>query len=256
MIEDFLTAFGCTEKEKILYMTLAEIGTQPASVVARKCGMDRVTAYKNLKRLVERGFLKIHFHNDIQCFGISNPEVLRMHLREKQESISGLMEKFPLFEKSLNALQGHIELMPRLEVFEGEAGIRRLFRDLLFEIRSEHLRQIRMLTSNTFEERLGDVPLSKYVEGFFRELKSMNIDLEVYEATGDLIPYTIDSVPMEEFNPEKLPAAKGTTNIFLAGHSVYLMCYKTGQIGIKIKQSEISQMFHFLLDLIMKNSER
>ena len=80
-------------------------------------------------------------------------------------------------------------------------------------------------------------------------MKKRKIDLEIFEASGTLIPERLRKVSMESFDPSKLPAAKGTTNIFLAGHAVYLACYKTAPVGLKIKQAEMSQMFHFLFDM-------
>ncbi|MBI5414023.1 hypothetical protein HZA38_00725 [Candidatus Peregrinibacteria bacterium] len=252
MLIKYLKKIGFTEKEQELYLVLAEIGIQPASVVAKKCNMDRVTAYKNLKHLTEKGFLRIYYRSGIQCFGIQSFDSIRMHLKEKYGLYEDLLKEFPLVEKMMKSLQGERELIPELEIFEGEAGIKRFFRDLLFEVKSEKLHQIKMLTSNTFEERLGNVPLSRFIEEFFNEIKSLMVDFEILEMTGTLLPERLHRIAFLEFNPEKIPAAKGTTSIFIAGHAVYLTCYKTSQIGLKIKQSEISQMFHFLFDMLKK----
>jgi sugar-specific transcriptional regulator TrmB len=252
MIQQYLQKLGFTEKEQKLYLTLAEIGSQPASVVAQKCKYDRVTAYKNLKKLAEKGFIKIYYDQGIQYFGVQSFEHINSYLTEQIDAFTELSEEFPLVEKMLRSFQKGQNFIPKLEIFENETGIKRLFRDLLFSAKEQQIGQIRMLTSNTFDERLGDIPLSKYVEEFFQEIAERKINLEVFEATGMLIPERIHQVPMAQFSPEKMPAARGTTNIFLAGHAVYIACYQTSQIGLKIQQSEISQIFHFLFDLMKR----
>ncbi|MBI2453345.1 hypothetical protein HYV56_01435 [Candidatus Peregrinibacteria bacterium] len=252
MFQQFLAQVGLNEKERLLYIALAEIGIQPASVVARHCRLDRVTAYKNLKKLADKGLVKVYSRDNIQCFGIESFENLQVYLKERLSQFENLLCDYPMIENLFRSLKGDQDMIPKLQIFEGEAGIKNFFRDLLFEVKSEGLHQIRMLTSNTFEERLGDVPLSKFVEDFFQEIRDRKIDFEIYEASGNLIPERFRKISFASFAPAKFPAARGTTNIFLAGHAVYLACYKHSQIGLKIKQSEISQIFHFLFDFMAK----
>lgn len=252
MLQSYLQHLGLNEKERMLYLTLAELGIQPASVIARHCHLDRVTTYKNLKKLADLSLVKVYSRDNVQCFGIESFENLQGYVKEKMSFFENLLEEYPMAENLLKSLKGDEDLIPKLQIFEGEAGIKSFFRDLLFEIKRENLHQLRMLTSNTFEERLGDVPLSRFVEDFFKELKLRKIQLEIYEAAGNLIPEHLRKISFEEFDPSRLPAARGTTNIFIAGHAVYVSCYKTSQIGLKIKQSDISQIFHFLFDFIGK----
>lgn len=253
MINQYLEKIGLNEKEIKIYITLAEIGVQPASIVAKKCDYDRVTTYKNLKKMVDNGFIKIYYRNNIQCFGIESFENLKIIAKEKAKKFDSLIDKFPLADKVLKSLQGEESHIPKLEIFEGEIGIKKFFKDLMYEVKNEDLKQVRMITSNTFEEKLGDVPLSKFVNEFYSEIKRRRIDLEIFEASGTLIPERLKKVGLKDFTPEKLPAARGTTNIFIAGHAVYIACYQKTQIGLKIKQSEISQIFHFLFDFVDKN---
>ena len=254
MIKQFLEKLGFNEKEKDIYLSLTKIGVQPASVIAQKCNFDRVTTYKNLKKMAEKGFVKTYYQNNIQCFGIESFNNLKIHLKEKHTKYYELLNEFPMAENILKSMKEQEDLIPRLQIFQEESGIKSFFRNILNETKKENVRQIRMLTSNTFEERLGDIPLSKFVKKFFTEIKKRKIDLEVLEATGTLIPETLHKTSFKEFDPNLLPAAKGTTNIFLAGYAVYIACYKTSQIGLKIKHSEMSQIFHFLFDIIGKKA--
>lgn len=255
MIDSYLTQLGCNDKEKKIYMMLIKIGAQPASVIAKKCHFDRITTYKNAKRLVEKGLIKIYYHNSIQFFGIESFEHLKTAAQEKEEKFHQLVDDFPTIKNLLRSMKSEEGLIPQLEIFEDEAGIKRLFRDLLFEVKENGLHQIRMLTSNTFEEQIGNVKLSKFINEFFAEIRKQRLDLEIYEASGNLIAERLHRVNSKDFNPEKIPAARGTTNIFLAGNTLYIACYQDSQIGLKIKQTQVAQIFHFLFNFIGKHVE-
>lgn len=253
MLNTYLSKLGLTEKEVAIYTALNVLGIQPASVIAKHCKLDRVTTYKNLKKLNNRGFVKMYSRGNVQCFGVGEITALHSMLQEKLESTRELLNEFDTVSQILKSLQSTIQLVPQIQIFEGETGIKNFFRDILFEIQDGNLKQVRMFTSNTFEERLGEIPLSKFIKEFFREIKKSRVDLEIFEAVGGFIPECVRKVSFTEFDPEKRPAARGTTNIFLVGSVVFIACYKTSQIGLKIKQSEISQIFHFLFDVMRGN---
>lgn len=143
-------------------------------------------------------------------------------------------------------------MIPRLQIFEGESGIKSLFRDMLFELREQNIMQIRMLSANTFEEWTGDETLTKIVREFFEDVRREHIDIELFEVTGSLVPERIRKQDITDLDPSSIPVARGTTNIFIVGHSVYIASYKSSHIGLKIKQAELSQIFHFLFDVLGK----
>lgn len=255
MLTDYLEQLDFSQKDKKIYLVLAELGVQPASVVARRSGIDRVTAYKHLKKLSERGFVKTYVRNGVQAFGIESFDAIEEYLKHQIEQNQGLLSQFPTALNILRSLKGQEDMVPRLQMFEGETGIKSLFRDMLFELKEADILQIRMLSSNTFEEWVGDEPLSKTVRAFFEDVRDRNIVIELFEATGGLIPERVRLVPPEELNLSNLPIARGTTNIFVVGHTVYLATYKGGQVGLKIKHADLSQIFHFLFDYLGRDQE-
>src|SRR5438270_798606 len=95
MLQDYLHQLGFSKKESDIYLVLAEVGVQPASVIARRSGLDRVTAYKNLRKLAEKGLVKVYSRDSVQCFGIESFEAIQSYLRERVEGYGGLLERFP-----------------------------------------------------------------------------------------------------------------------------------------------------------------
>lgn len=252
MLAEYLQRLEFTEKEQKIYLVLAELGVQPASAVARRSGLDRVTTYKHLKKLAERGFVKTYVRNGVQSFGIESFDTIREYLENQIEQSQDLITQFPTALNILRSIKGQEDSIPRLQMFEGEAGIKSLFRDMLFELKEEQILQVRILSSNTFEDWVGDEPLSKTVRSFFSDLRERKMIVELFEATGGLVPERVRRVPFSELDLSNLPIARGTTNIFLVGHNVYLATYKGGQVGLKIKHADLSQIFHFLFDYLGK----
>ncbi len=256
MIKQFLAQLGLPEKQQQIYLSLTRLGTQPASIIAKQLKMDRVTCYKHLKKLEQLGLIKLYFQNNIQYFGIESYEPIRNQLNERQALNTKLLEDFDEVEKLLKATSVQNNLVPKLEVFEGETGIKNFFNDLLFEMKENQLRQIRMLTSNTFNEQLTETNLTKSVNNFFSQAQKQGLDIQIYQANGTLIPEQLQKLNLINFHKEELPSAKGTTNIFIAGNAVYIAYYKQTQIGLKIKQAEITQIFHFMFDVMGKTIKK
>jgi DNA-binding Lrp family transcriptional regulator len=250
MLHDYLGKLGLTDKERAIYVVLAELGVQPASVVARRCNLDRVTTYKHLKKLGERGFVKVYVRDGIQYFGIESFENLYGFLQERVEHFSELAKLYPTAANVLRSLRGSEDLVPRLQLFEGESGMRALLRDILFTLQQGGLRQVRMLTANVFEEWTADASLEKIVRGFFTELQQRGIALDHFEVTGGMVPERLRHKIHGNSPITGVTVVRGTTGIFVVGHAVYLACYRGNQIGLKMQHAEISQIFHFLFDLV------
>ncbi len=255
MLKEYLSTLGFNDKETALYMVLAEIGVQPASVIARRSNLDRVTAYKHLKKLAEKGLVKVYSRNGIQCFGIESFEALESYVGEHVQSYSDLQKRFPIIANALRSLRGSEDAVPRLQIFEGTAGIKALFRDMLHTVKQENVRQVRLLSSNTFEEWLSDAAMQRIVDGFFTDLREQKVSVELFEVTGGLVPERLRKLSGKDISASSSLVTHGSTNIFLIGHTVYLACYKGTQIGLKMTQAELSQIFHFLFDLAGKMGE-
>jgi len=250
LLSDFLAKLGLTDKETQLYLGLAELGVQPASTIARRCGIDRVFAYKLLKRMASQGLVTVHVRDDVQCFGVSGPAALEELVREKSSSYTQMLEEIPSVEKELRALSREERLVPKLEIYEGKAGMKNFFRDLLQETEKQGILHIRMLTSNTFEQQLGNVPLSNFMQEFYDSAKEKKLTVDIIEASGTLLPERIRRIALRDFRPDEYPASRGATNVFLVGSALYLACYGDSQIGLKIKQEQMSQIFHFFFDAV------
>lgn len=255
MIKPFLQNIGLSDKEIQLYLALAELGMQPASAVARYCALDRIAAYKLLKRMAQQGFLTVHIQSGTQAFGVAPVEAIVAAIEKKKADCDVLLKDVPEVEKFLSGFGHGQQTVPRLEVFEGPAGIRRLLRDVLFEARTQGIPQIRMLTSNTFEQKLGNVSLEEFIGEFFLDAKTSGVSVDIIEASGTLLLERLRHIPFAKFDPKLFPASRGAANVFLIGSAFYVASYQDVPIGLKVKQEAMSQVFHFFFDVLGKNVE-
>ncbi len=253
MLAEYLAQLGLNDKEQSIYLMLAGIGVQPASIVARRLTQDRVITYKHLKKLESMGLVKVYLRDGIQCFGITGVEGIESHLEDRSQSVREMTKLIPDIEPELKQLMRGEGFVPTVQVFQGKSGIKGLFRDILFEAKNEGIMRIRMITSNTFDQQMGSVTLAKFMGEFFREARKAKLGIEILEASGTLLPEYIRRIDPRHFDPDEFPAARGATNVFLVGTALYLACYGDSQIGLKIKQEQMSQIFHFFFDAISRN---
>lgn len=254
MLSDLLRSLGLSEKEEVVYETLARMGVQPASVLARRLQFDRVVTYKYLKKLALQGLVKIYLRDGIQYFCVTGAEGIGAYIEEQSAALEALNAHLPAVDQELRQLMRGEGFVPTVQIFEGKSGIRSLFRDILFEAAQENVLRIRMLTSNTFDQQMGSMRLSQFMDEFFLEAKKRALGIEIVEASGTLLPEYVRRIDPRHFAPEHFPAARGATNVFLVGTALYLACYDDSQIGLKIKQQQMSQIFHFFFDMVCRTA--
>lgn len=254
MLSDYLLKLGLSPKEKTIYLALASIGVQPASIIARRLELDRVVTYKHLKKLASMNLVKVFVRDGIQYFGITGAEGIEALLNDRAESIGTMKKEMAAVSVALRNMSRGEGFDPTLQTFQGKSGIKSLFRDLLFEAKKESVLRIRVLTSNTFDQQMGAIDLSVFMKDFFVDAGSSGISLEILEAAGTLIPEYIRRIDPKHFYPEDFPASRGATSVFLVGTALYVASYGDSPIGLKMKHTETSQIFHFFFDVISRNT--
>lgn len=84
---------GFIGKEADIYLSLMQLGMQPASVVAEKVRLNRVTTYSALRKLVERGLAHMTTRNNMHYFAVEPPEKLLGYAERKEEEWHQLQGK-------------------------------------------------------------------------------------------------------------------------------------------------------------------
>lgn len=78
-----LIAWGMSEKEASVYLTLLTLWSAPASTIARHIKENRTTIYATLQSMKQKGIIEEIKRKDIAYFAVVSPELLLKHIEEK-----------------------------------------------------------------------------------------------------------------------------------------------------------------------------
>ena len=119
-----LTDIGLDEKEAKVYISALEMGASPASVIAKKAGLNRVTTYGILQDLSREGLVQITEKKEVSHFLAVDPEVLVFNFKQKTENLEALLPDL----KSL--ISGHEYAVSR-RFFEGIEAVKEAYQETL-----------------------------------------------------------------------------------------------------------------------------
>ena len=114
---------GLGPKEARIYLACLELGSSTVSDIADKSGVNRVTAYSILEKLIKKGFIHFLTKDGVKFFDATDPEIVKRELKRK---ISEFSHALPAF-KRLRGEASH----PKIQYFEGIEGIKALYADTL-----------------------------------------------------------------------------------------------------------------------------
>ncbi|MDD4319918.1 MAG: helix-turn-helix domain-containing protein [Candidatus Peribacteraceae bacterium] len=126
-----LQGFGLSEPEISVYLALLELGTQPASVVARKAGLKRGHTYNVLSLLMQKGVVQEFEKKGVRTFTCTRPAGLLSLLERREEGLEGvkrqLLQSLPFLESIINPLA----VQPKVRFYQGIEGIKQIYEDTL-----------------------------------------------------------------------------------------------------------------------------
>lgn len=123
-LEKQLEQIGFHEKEAKVYLACLQLGQDTAYHIAQKCGLKRATVYFTLNLLVERGLVSIWKTKKATLWRAANPKKLFTQIKRKEETLT---EIFPL----LQSIYNFDEDRPNIQVFEGQAGVRQIYSEVV-----------------------------------------------------------------------------------------------------------------------------
>lgn len=119
-----LQNYGFSEKEAKVYLTTLELGSSPASSIARRSEINRATVYTLLEELKKRGMAMETTKWDVKYYSVISPDSL---LRQMEQKFEAFKEKMP----ELMALGDKFGNRPKVQFFEGLQGMKEMYYDTL-----------------------------------------------------------------------------------------------------------------------------
>ena len=122
-LEEILINIGLNKKEALVYLATLELGDSPASDIARRTKLNRISTYDILKKLIANGFIKKYTKNRIQYFTAIDPESIRSDFRKKYMDLKSAMP-------DLRRMYGKTT-HPRIKYYSGLESIKKVYADTL-----------------------------------------------------------------------------------------------------------------------------
>ena len=126
-----LTNIGLTKKEAKIYLTLLTTGAQPASIVAKKAGLNRTTTYLNLEELKNKGLVNTSNKGKLYLFQANDPACLEKFIESEKQQI---MKKEFLLQNNIPYIKRLIQNntpKPKAETHEGFKSVQSLLLEML-----------------------------------------------------------------------------------------------------------------------------
>lgn len=123
-IEKRLQALGLEEKEAKIYLTCLQLGKDTVFHIAERSGIKRTTVYFILKSLAEKGLIATEKTKKAVLFSPAHPRRLLIHVDHQKKILDDLLPE-------LSALYNVEPEKPNIQVFEGEAGLTRVYEEII-----------------------------------------------------------------------------------------------------------------------------
>lgn len=121
---EILKNIGISDREARVYLAALDCGSAPASEIARGAGLNRVTTYTILKKLIQRGLVSSTTRAEVQYFSALDPELLISQTRHRADELASQLP-------ALRALQADNSDAPTVRLFEGLAGVKQAYAETL-----------------------------------------------------------------------------------------------------------------------------
>src|SRR3989338_4796673 len=118
-----LKGAGLTHKQAVVYRTLLELGETSMKLLTRKAGLKRPTAYLIVEELSVLGLLSVTQKGKRKVYSAVHPKRLVEMVRFREHQIESSLPE-------LVALYNTPKAKPKIQVFEGAAGLRVLYREV------------------------------------------------------------------------------------------------------------------------------
>jgi len=122
-IRSTLEKTGLTGEEADVYLALLEVGTRPASLIAKKAKLKPGQTYNVLERLIQRGLIQVIEKGGVKHYGAASPNRLISSVEDEADRLRATRERLVAALPSLLALQAPRLHQSKVSFFHGRNGV-------------------------------------------------------------------------------------------------------------------------------------
>ena len=251
MLIHILTSFQLTPKEIRIFTKSLEIGSQPASRIARLCEMPRNTVRSILDGLVKKGLMVKTSRANSQYYATEKKENLIRALKYKKlrqdDEIESQIKLLESYGDELSARRW-AKSRPRITFYEGIAGLEKVYEDTLTA-------KTGLKSWASTDDMLETMP--EYFRTYFKRRAGKGIPMRsihpetssARNITGSNIRELRESalVPVEKFH--------WTPEVQVYNNKVNIASWKE-KLGIIIESEEIADAVRVFFDLCFEAAKK
>lgn len=252
MIDTLLTDIGLSPKEAGMYVTLLRHGTQPTSILAKRAGFNRGTAYVILHALLERGLVTKVTKNKIQYFGPLSPRQLIAYLDHQEQELRDRRSRVQASMGQLLSISNPLAAQPKIEFFEGPAGARAVL-DTTLQSKEKLLRaylSIADVSDFAGAEYFNDYTTRRVLGGYtLRAIRTQEKDRIAF--SRDVYARRYVTSRKEHREIRHVPDALAfPMTIYMYGNRIGIISSKEENFAVIIESKELADMQKRLFDLL------
>ena len=252
MIKNVLQNIGLNEKEIEVYLVTLELGTQPASTIARRIKIPRNTTRFLLDKLVDKGLIKKTTRANTQLYTPEEPKnLINLYERQRVDLNSSIDTKIGQLKGVMAELESRYRpesTKPKITFYEGDDGLIKVYEDTLTS--SEDLRSFA-----NFDSMHGVLP--DYFKTYYERRVKNQIKIRSIHPDTLLAREKTKDDKKEMRDSRLIPSDKYTftPEIQLYNNKVNITSFKE-RLGIIIESQEIYEAMVAAFELAWKEATR
>lgn len=243
-----LKILGFSENEAQVYLELLGLGQAPASLLARKTGIKRVTVYAVLQTLKEKKVITSIERNKITFFATLDPQRL---LERSEEMVREELVKKTVAEKMLPMLQeisGKTMNRPKVQFFEGAQGVL----DILEETLNAKSSTKAFITTQNISPRL-----KTYLKNDYSKQRKKNGIFSQVIAPDSSVVHAYQERDKEDFRETKIAKSSQLLPLDIEidifdDKVAFLAVKEEDEIGVLIQNESIARSMEKIFDALWK----
>ena len=231
---------GFSDKKAAMYLSLVEYGEMPVTELAKRSKLKRTTVYNILPELMSDGFVNKSKSVGKTTYYVNKVEDLERFLNEKKDRVKLLVSEL---KKSV----GTFDFKPKLAVYEGYGGMKKLYQDVIDSVNPG---------DNIFTF-IGTQKLDFFVP---QDVVQNYVDQRVKKRVRNLIiapkEHVLESweqnatVELREMKKTSFPFPDFSADLKIFGNKIALISYKENFFAIVIESIELNLLHKNMFQLM------
>jgi HTH-type transcriptional regulator, sugar sensing transcriptional regulator len=240
-----LELVGLGGKKADAYLAILQLGKASVLQIAKKAGIKRPTTYDLLEDLLAKKLVAQTFEGKKRIFVAEDPKNLKLMLKKQEEEVE-------TFLPELNSLYNLSARKPKIRYFEGQAGLRQIYEEIL---KAETKQQFYFGSVKEMADVLGHDYLEDWVKRRIKAgIKSHAIRLKSKEA--DIKEWGGGKEFLRELRFFPINIKEDITNLLIFDNKVAIVSALAESYGLIIESKELANTLKYIWKVVWEISKK